>query len=521
MDRYLMTIDAGTGSGRAIIFDLAGHEVAIGQQEWSHQSEPGVANSMSFSWDANWQLICRCIRAALDSAGIQPQQIAAVSASSMREGIVLYDGAGQELWAVANVDARADQQVRALKQQFPGIEEQFYRQSGQTFALGALPRLLWVKENLPAVYERTERISMISDWVLARLSGVIAADPSNGGTSGIFSLAERQWVPDMAEQTGLNSALFPEVVEPGEMVGEVTARAAAECGLAEGTPVVMGGGDVQLGAAGLGVVEEGQCAVLGGTFWQQVVNISADTPPPEDMGIRVNPHVIAGQSQAEGITFFSGLTMRWFRDAFCAEEVSQAAERDVDPYRVMEELASAVPAGSHGIMPIFSDAMKYGRWYHASPSFLNLSLDAGSCNKASMFRSLQENACIVSAVNLHAISSFSGCSSDSIVFAGGASKGFLWPQILADVTGKQVRVPVVKEATALGGAMAAGTGVGIYSSIAEAATELVSWEQEYEPDPALFSIYAEIGERWQQLYQRQLQLVDEGLTTSMWKAPGL
>ncbi|OMH27991.1 autoinducer-2 kinase [Motiliproteus sp. MSK22-1] len=521
MDRYLMTIDAGTGSGRALLFDLQGNEIAIGQQEWSHLAEKGVPNSMGFDCSANWDLLCRCIKKVLAEARIKAEQVVAVTATSMREGIVLYDRDGKELWAVANVDARADQQVRNLKQKFPGIEEQFYQRSGQTFALGALPRLLWVKENEPDCYQRADKVSMISDWVLARLSGTIAADPSNGGTTGIFSLAERQWQPEMAQQVGLNAKLFPPVFESGQVIGEVTPTAAADCGLKTGTPVVMGGGDVQLGSAGLGIVKQGQSAVLGGTFWQQVVNIDATTAPPQDMRIRVNPHVIDGLSQAEGITFFSGLTMRWFRDAFCGEEVKLAQQRGIDPYLVLEEMAEQVPVGSHGIVPIFSDAMKYGRWYHASPSFLNLSIDASVCNKASMFRSLQENACIVSAINLQAISDFSGYDSDSIVFAGGASKGFLWPQILADVTGKNVCIPKIREATALGGAMTAAVGIGLYGSISEVAEQWVAWDKQYQPNLANYQKYSEVKERWLDLYQRQLRLVDEGLTTSMWKAPGL
>jgi autoinducer 2 (AI-2) kinase len=239
------------------------------------------------------------------------------------------------------------------------------------------------------------------------------------------------------------------------------------------------------------------------------------------MGIRVNPHVLTGQSQAEGITFFSGLVMRWFRDAFCGEEKMEATRRGVDAYRVLEEMAAEVPLGSYGIMPIFSDAMQYGRWYHASPSFINLSIDPERCNKASMFRSLQENACIVSALNLEKIAGFSGVDNDTLVFAGGASKGFLWPQILADVTGKRVRIPKVREATALGGAMAAGVGAGVYESLAQAAQSLVVWEQTFEPVMDNVERYGEIKQQWQQIYAKQLALVDEGLTTSMWKAPGL
>ncbi|MCE1667409.1 autoinducer-2 kinase, partial [Enterobacter hormaechei] len=130
-----------------------------------------------------------------------------------------------------------------------------------------------------------------------------------------------------------------------------------------------------------------------------------------------------------------------------------------------EDMAARVPAGAHGVMPIFSDVMRFKSWYHAAPSFLNLSIDPEKCNKATLFRALEENAAIVSACNLDMVSTFSGVQPDSLVFAGGGSKGKLWSQILSDVTGLPVRVPVVKEATALGCAIAAGVGVGLYDSL--------------------------------------------------------
>jgi autoinducer 2 (AI-2) kinase len=95
-------------------------------------------------------------------------------------------------------------------------------------------------------------------------------------------------------------------------------------------------------------------------------------------------------------------------------------------------------------MPIFSDAMHFKQWYHAAPSFINLSIDAEKCNKATLFRALEENAAIVSACNLAQISRFSGVTFDSLVFAGGGSKGALWSQILSDVTGLPVRVPAAR-----------------------------------------------------------------------------
>ena len=521
MKKYLMAIDAGTGSIRAVIFDIQGNQISVAQKEWTHLLEEGVPNSMSFDCANNWTLVCECIKESLSSAKLSGEDILALSATSMREGIVLYDEDGKELWAVANVDARASEEVKELKENFEGVEAEFYVLSGQTFALGALPRLMWLKNNRPEIYEKVATISMIGDWILARLSNEIATDPSNGGTTGIFSLKDRDWCANIAKRVGIKDNIFPPVLEVGTWIGDVTQKASDETTLSTNTKVVMGGGDVQLGSAGLGVIDEGQVAILGGSFWQQVVNIKSDILPPSDMSIRVNPHVIAGLSQAEGITFFSGLVMRWFRDAFCDLEKLEAKDMGVDTYTILEEKAKKVPVGSNGILPIFSDSMKYGKWYHAAPSFLNLSIDSKVCNRASMFRSLQENAAIVSSINLDKIQEFTSIHVNEIVFAGGASKGALWSQILSDVTGCRIKIPKVTEATALGAAMAAGVGAGVYDSLVSASKKLVVWDKVYEPNMENKKTYDEIKVKFQRAYEAQLKLVDENITTSMWKAPGL
>lgn len=520
--QYLMAIDAGTGSVRAVIFDTLGNQISVAQKEWVHIEVEGVPNSMTFDVVKNWGLALWCIKTSLENAKLKGSDILAVSATSMREGIVLYDKDGVAIWGVANVDARADKEVRFLKENYKGIEESFYQESGQTFSLGALPRILWLKNNAPELYEKVASVSMIGDWILAKLSGVIATDPSNGGTTGIYSLEKRDWSPHMADKVGIKADMFPPSMEPGTVMGTVTESAAKETGLSTTTKVVMGGGDVQLGAAGLGVVKEGQVAILGGSFWQQVVNIKSTVKPPKDMSIRVNPHVVEGLSQAEGITFFSGLVMRWFRDAFCDLEKLEALDRGIDTYAILEEKAKNVPVGSYGILPIFSDSMNYGKWYHAAPSFINLSIDPEICNKASMFRSLEENACIVSAINLDKIKAFTSLEIEEIVFAGGASKGNLWCQILSDVTGCKIKVPKVTEATALGAAMAAsGVGAGVYESVVVASDELIVWDKVYLPQDENTMKYNAVKEQWKEVYENQLTLVDKGLTESMWKAPGV
>ncbi|AGB81620.1 pentulose/hexulose kinase [Serratia sp. FGI94] len=521
MRNLLMALDAGTGSIRAVIFDLAGQQIAYGQAEWRHLALPDVPGSMEFDLADNWQLTCRCIQQALERADAGPGDIRAVACCSMREGIVLYDRNGDAIWACANVDARASREVSELKElhnhQF---EQEVYSYSGQTLALSAMPRLLWLAHHRPDIYRRAATMTMISDWLANRLSGELAVDPSNAGTTGMLDLTRRDWRPALLDMAGLRADLLSPVKETGSLLGRVTDAAARQCGLAAGTPVVMGGGDVQLGCLGLGVVQAGQTAVLGGTFWQQIVNLPQPQTDPA-MNIRINPHVIPGMAQAEAISFFTGLTMRWFRDAFCAEEKLLAERLGVDAYTLLEEMAARVPPGAYGVMPIFSDAMHFKSWYHAAPSFINMSLDPQRCNKQTLFRALEENAAIVAACNLAQIAQFSGVQPPALVFAGGGAKGKLWSQILSDVTGLPVRVPVVKEATALGCAIAAGVGAGLFDDLAATGERLVRWECQYQPNEAHHALYQQQTENWREVYADQLTLVDHGLTTSLWKAPGL
>ncbi|MET2644279.1 autoinducer-2 kinase [Escherichia coli] len=469
---YLMALDAGTGSIRAVIFDLEGNQIAVGQAEWRHLAVPDVPGSMEFDLNKNWQLACECMRQALHNAGIAPEYIAAVSACSMREGIVLYNNEGTPIWACANVDARAAREVSELKELHNNtFENEVYRATGQTLALSAIPRLLWLAHHRSDIYRQASTITMISDWLAYMLSGELAVDPSNAGTTGLLDLTTRNWKPALLDMAGLRADILSPVKETG-------------------------------------------------TFWQQVVNLAAPVTDPE-MNVRVNPHVIPGMVQAESISFFTGLTMRWFRDAFCAEEKLIAERLGIDTYTLLEEMASRVPPGSWGVMPIFSDRMRFKTWYHAAPSFINLSIDPDKCNKATLFRALEENAAIVSACNLQQIADFSNIHPTSLVFAGGGSKGKLWSQILADVSGLPVNIPVVKEATALGCAIAAGVGAGIFSSMAETGERLVRWERTHTPDPEKHELYQDSRDKWQAVYQDQLGLVDHGLTTSLWKAPGL
>ncbi|PIE33682.1 autoinducer-2 kinase [candidate division KSB3 bacterium] len=519
--RYVMALDAGTGSGRCVIFDERGKQVAVSQQEWTHISDPRFPGSMEFEVEKNWMILSECIRNALQSSGITAQDIVGISATSMREGIVLYDADGKELWACANVDSRATQEVIELTQKEEGLEEKIYKISGQTFSLGAIPRLLWVKKHFPDLYDAARTVNMLSDWVLYKLTGELVVDPSNGCTTGLFDLNTRQWKPEIAAWCGLRNDIFPPAYEAGTVIGKVHRAAAAQTGLQEGTVVIISGGDAQLGSVGVNAVLPGQTSVFGGSFWQQEVNMDAVRVDPE-CRIRVNCHSVPNLWQMEGIAFFPGLVARWFRDTFCQEELRMARATGIDAYTLLERQSAQVPAGAYGIVCTFSDVMNYIRWKHAAPSFINLDISSPEkSGKAALFRAIQENAAYVAYGNLKAIASNTGTFPNEVIFAGGASKGDLWCQIVTDVVGVPVKVPVVKEASALGSALCAAVGAGVFSSIEEAAQTTVAWEKSYEPDFGAHQVYQEHFERWQAVYAKQIELVHANVTSPMWSAPGV
>ena len=519
MKQYLMAIDAGTGSVRAVLFDLEGNQVGCVQQEWAHLEDPRYPGSMDFDWTKNWQLTCGCIRGVLQEAAVDAKDIAAISTTCMREGIVLYDDQGQEIWACANVDARSVDEVGELIRMDPALEKELYLESGQTYALGALPRLLWVKNKQPDIYNKTARLSMFNDWLIYKLTGFMATEPSNGSTTGVFNLKARTWDPSIAKRCGLRDDIFPPVLECGTVAANVNAQGASDTGLAPGTPVVVGGGDAQLGCIGVGVVDDNQAAIFGGSFWQYEYN-TLHGSTDEKCRVRVNCHAVPGMLQYEALAFKPGMVMRWYRDAFCQLEKEKAKALGRDPYDLMNEEAKKVPAGCHGMMCVFSDVMNFISWRHAAPAFLNFDLDPERFNRFTFYRAIMENTAMVTYGHMRLVEEATGNLPDSVVFAGGAAKSDLWCQILADVLGKTVRVPEVCEATALGAAILAGHGVGIYPNVSEAARKLVKWAREYHPNPDNHQVYMQMYPQWQKVYKAHLALSDSGLTRHMWLAPG-
>jgi autoinducer 2 (AI-2) kinase len=512
----LLAIDAGTGSCRAVLFAPDGSQVAIGQREYSHAELPGVPGSQVFDTDTNWRLICECVREAL--AGVSPDAVKAVAATSMREGMVLYDARGREIWACPNVDSRASEEAAELVRS--GAAQEIYEHAGDWVAITAPARFLWIARHEPDVFAAIAHVGMLGDWILTKLSGAFVTDPSLGSSSGMFELADREWSDRVLELCGLDRSVFPPVVEPGTVVGTITAEAAAATGLREGTPVVAGGADTQLGLLGIGVTEPGRFTVVGGSFWQSTVVL--DEPLIDPLArLRTLCHTAPGRWMIEGIGFYCGIVMRWFRDAFCELEQAEAAREGVDVYAVLERKSAALPPGANGVFGIFSNLMQASRWVHASPAFVGFDVaNPSRAGRMECFRAIEESAAYVARGHLRIVEGIADVAVDEAVLTGGAAKGTLWPQIVADTLGLPVRVPAVKESTALGAAIYAGVGAGLYGDAPATAAELVRFERTYEPEPDAAAAYDELYEQWLELYRRSLELSEAGLVRPLWRAAG-
>jgi autoinducer 2 (AI-2) kinase len=387
-------------------------------------------------------------------------------------------------------------------------------------AITAPARWRWIARHEPELLTRVAHVGMLGDWIITRLSGQFVTDPSLGSSSGMFDLAARDWSERVLELCELDRDPFPPVLDPGTVVGEVTAAAASQTGLVQGTPVVVGGADTQLSLLGLGVTEPGSLTIVGGSFWQCTVVLDQPLIDPAAR-LRTLCHTVPDRWMMEGIGFYCGIVMRWFRDAFCELETLQAAERGEDVYDVLERKAAAVAPGANGVSGLFSNVMQASRWVHGPTGFLGFDMaEPARSGRIECFRAIEESAAYVARAHAEIVGEVAGISPPHAVLTGGAAKGALWPQIVADTLGLPIRVPAVKESTALGGAIYAGVGAGLFADPAATAARLVRIEREFTPVPAAVAAYEDLYHRWRALYDGALELAERGLVPPLWRAAG-
>jgi autoinducer 2 (AI-2) kinase len=507
-DPVFLAIDAGTGSVRAIAFDEGGRAVARAAREWTHAATPGHPGGADFDTTGGWQLISSAVREVVGLLRGRP--VAAVGVSSMREGFVLYDEHGDEIFACPNTDGRARDQAEQLTRR--GLADRIYELAGDWVSITAPARLLWLQQERPEVFAAARHLGMLSDWVVYRLTGEFTTDPTCGSSSALFDLAARDWSGELAAAVDLPARILPQTLEPGTTAGAVTAAAAEATGLPAGTPVLVGGGDTQLALHGIGATA-GTPTVVAGTFWQTTYISDAPTIDP-GRRIRTGCYVTPGTWMVEGISFLSGLSMRWFRDAFCPDATAEGG----NAYDAMERWASAAPRGSNGLVAVLSNIMQADAWHHAAPAFVGFDINAPErFDRGTFVRAIEEAAAYVARGHLDILDEVTGGrarASGELVLTGGSSAGALWPRIIAETTGLSVRPSTAPEATSYGAARLAAASVGAELPPAGRSDRIVV------PEPAAIDEYDAAFERWRRVYLAQLAATQASGIAPLFTPPG-
>ena len=493
MASCLLALDAGTGSGRAAIFDAAGHLLACEAEEWSYEERqhPGdFFPGYQFDPERFWASFCRSIRAALDRSGVRPADIIGIAATSQREGSVFLDGDGRELLATPNFDSRAVQEGLEVLDRFGA--DRLYGVTGHTPPfIFPLSRVLWWRRRFPE--HPIAKVLMISDWVTYRLSGEKVAEPSNAGESLFFDVARRGWSEDLCEAFEIPPSILPDLRAAGARAGSVTRAAAADTGLLEGTPVFTGGADTQCGLLGSGVVDAGEAgAVLGTTTPVQLVLDHAVFDPERHLW--AGAHVVPDRWVLESNAGDTGKAYLWLLDLFGARPL------DADGFVAIErEAARANPD-----VPVFS---------FLGPSVfdlrnLNPARAAGLLfpypfgrqrpGRPEVFAGFLESVAFAVRANMEQIEEATGRKIDHLSIGGGMTRGAMLVDLLARVTGVPLWVSEVAETAGLGCAILAGTGCGLYSSLRDGVARAVRAREVLPGDGGLLR---ERYRKWYELYR--------------------
>lgn len=496
MNEFVLAIDAGTTGVRSMIFDTAGRPVARAYEEFENiYPQPSWVEQDANRW---WETTCVTIREALKAGDCSPEQVVGLSVTNQRETVVPVDDDGHPLRnAIIWQDRRTVPQCDWIRDKISA--QDIYDITGLAVdPYFTAPKILWIREHEPDIFKKADRFLLVQDFILHRFTDSYVTDFSNASRTMLFDIEAGEWSSRLLDEMEIPESKLPEAVEPGKRVGEVTERAAAESGLRSGTPVVAGGGDQQCAALGVGVVNEGstKCTTGTGTF-MLVFSKSAKRDPKRR--VLCSRHVVPNAFVVEASMFTTGSALRWFRDNLGTEECAIAEEEGIDPYDVMTDEASSVPAGSEGVIhvPHFVGAGAPHWNPHARGVFAGLALGHG---RNHLLRAILEGVAYEIRSNLEVVRDI-GLPISEMRVTGGAARSEVWMQIQSDVLNIPVIRTEMEEATALGAAILACKGVGIFDSVVEAAEEMVREREPLTPTPEHREAYEEGYSKYTQLYE--------------------
>ncbi len=499
MGQILLGIDIGTSSCKVAAFTRFGEVVAQSTQAYRvFYPHAGYAEQDPLEW---WLSVCKAIRCVL-SKGIQPGDICGIGIDGQSWSAIAIDAQGNPLcntpiW----MDTRASSICDRLNHQFPDL----FKTSGNPFQPSyTMPKVLWYKENCPNVYRNVAYILQSNSFIAYRLTNVICQDFSQGYGWACFDVANLCWDRDLCREMGVRSELLPTLVPCHQVIGGVTKEAAELTGLKEGTPVVAGGLDAACGTLGVGVIEPGQTQEQGGQAGG--MSICMDRPYADERLI-LSPHVVPNRWLLQGGTVGGSGCLRWFEQEFGAAEREYARQNGISSFEQLSAEAATIAPGSDGLifLPYMSgersplwDPQAKGVFFHVD----------FSKTRAHFARAIMEGVGYSLLHNLE-IAAAAGADVGDMYSMGGASNSLIWTQLKADITGKRILVPSADTATALGAAILAGVGTGVYESFSAAVEQTVKIQREHLPNPSLQAVYAQRYHTYRALYPSLSVLMKE------------
>lgn len=494
--KYLIGLDVGTGGGRCLLVNVETGEVVSVYRAWTHPKRP-EAGGFAFDLDttAIWRTLGETTREALAKAGITPQQVAGIAATSMRNGTVAINQHGDVLLATPNKDARAVEQGMGLAME---RGEELYTLTGHAPNPAFTgPRLLWLKEKHPQELKAVTAVLAISDWVGYLLSGTIAAEPAQAAESLLFDLHSRKWASGLIKSMGLPEKIFPQLKVAGARLGKLTKAAAANLGLVAGIPVGVGGPDTQCGLLGAGVVSPGQIGAIAGTTTPIQMVLETPVIDPE-MRLWSSLHIIPGLHVLESNAGQMGSTLEWTARLIHADAPNPVAV-------LAAEAENSVP-GAHGTVSTIGAAV-----FNASAleppvdtlTFSSVLVRGGLEGQADVARAILEGMAYAVRANIEQIQQVSGRATHELWIGGGITRSSAWTQMISDVMGCTVNVCQAIEATALGAAICAGVSAGLYPDLPAGAKSLARSCRTHTPDPTNSSAYQAAYADWQSLRQER------------------
>jgi len=491
--KYLLGLDNGGTLVKAAIFDITGKPVSVGKCKVKLILPQDYF--VERSYDDVWQANVTAIHEAVRKAGIDPHDIAAVGVTGHGNGMYLQDKKGNWLGnGILSADMRAKDIVTSWEKD--GMTSQNYHSTRQLLWAGQFPPLFaWIKKHDPDLYERIDQAVLCKDYVRYCLTGELCTDDTDISAVQVMNVESGKYDRDVLKRLGVEDCIdkLPRnIAGSTQECGRVHVAAAAETGLAEGTPVSVGIVDFTSCAIATGVLDPDKLCMIIGT-WSINECISKILPENESLFMACRYCLPGYYLLLEG-SVTSASNLQWFLDTYMQEEDNRAGKMGKTVFDICDEMLDSIPYDDTGTMFL---PFLYGTNVHISAraGFIGL---LGRHTKAHMLRAIYEGVVYSHKQHVDKLLA-AGCRHSVVRLAGGGASSKPWVQMFADVFGVPMEVPEAKELGAMGTAMCAGVMLGEYKDLQQAADVFTKIAYAVDPIPAHKLYYENRYEQYQQL----------------------